>query len=63
MWVAIGSAEIPNIRRSWCFTLIAVIGFRYHAVRDNLPGIYKKACADFGIDPADGSKIEKKKKR
>jgi len=45
------------------FSLLAVIGFRYHAVKDNLPAIYKKACADYGIDPKDGSAVATKKKR
>lgn len=62
MWLAIGSVEIPNIRRSWFLSLLAVIGFRYHAVKDHLPAIYKKACADIGVDSRDGSKIEKKKR-
>ena len=55
---AIGRAEIPNIRGAWLFALLAVIGFRYSAVKDNLPQFYKKACRDWGIDPDTGLKAE-----
>lgn len=63
MWAAIGSAEIPDIKKAWIFCLLAVIGFRYHAVKDSFPAVYQKACRDMGIDPSDGQKLADKKKK
>ena len=60
---AIGSAEIPDIKKAWIFCLLAVIGFRYHAVKDSFPAVYQKACRDMGIDPSDGQKLADKKKK
>ena len=60
---AIGSAEIPDIKKAWIFCLLAGIGFRYHAVKDSFPAVYQKACRDMGIDPSDGQKLADKKKK